>query len=254
MKKLLAILLLCAPLGADAGVLINSYRFGSFTPPDISGLWLWLGHGTLTGANDDPYATWTDSSGNGRNAVQATAGLKPLLKTAVLNGNNALLSDGNDRMTVAASLARPHTVFLVYKSVANTGRTLSSDGIGAGTYNWLLGSHSSGARWWYASSQVGAAGESPGTWYILSAVANTGGSEYWSNGASVASSAATGVWGADLNLFATNKALDGGGGTPDEFATAYIAEVIVYDSALGTTDRQRVEDYISAWSGIAVTH
>ena len=33
-----------------------------------------------------------------------------------------------------------------------------------------------------------------------------------------------------------------------------IAEAIIYDSALGTTDRQAVEDYLGQKFGITITH
>ena len=76
-----------------------------FTPRSISGLALWLdasdgatlfqnSDGTVPAtASSDPVGYWGDKSGNGRHAVQATAGLRPTLGT--LGSKNALSFAGN---------------------------------------------------------------------------------------------------------------------------------------------------------------
>lgn len=61
--------------------------FDVFAPNSLSGLHMWLRRDGLSGLNDgDAIATWSDSSGNGNNATQATAGNKPTYKTNIVNG------------------------------------------------------------------------------------------------------------------------------------------------------------------------
>lgn len=67
-----------------------------FSPMDVSGLKIWLKADALTLNDNDPVTTWTDSSGNGFSPTQSTAGLKPLFKTAILNGFPIVRFDGSD--------------------------------------------------------------------------------------------------------------------------------------------------------------
>lgn len=66
---------------------------GGWTPADIvtagwwdfsdtSKLWTTSARSTNVAANDDPIGCCDDKSGNGRNAIQATAGYRPLYKSA----------------------------------------------------------------------------------------------------------------------------------------------------------------------------
>lgn len=70
--------------------------------PVSSGLQLWLKADALsaTHSHGDKVASWTDSSGNGRNAVQSTDGDKPLFKTGGINGNPYLHFISNDYLEI----------------------------------------------------------------------------------------------------------------------------------------------------------
>lgn len=59
----------------------------------------------LTGANDDPVTTWPDTSGNARDATQANASQRPLLKTASRNGLNTVEFDGVNDALISANFA-----------------------------------------------------------------------------------------------------------------------------------------------------
>ncbi len=246
MKTLIVILLLAFTAHAQTVLFSRSSAFHVFTPANISGLQIWA-DATQESGSDSTAIEPSDWSGNNRDFAQATSGSRPLLRTGAngINNQNAFQFDGtDDRASATYSQARPHTIFLVYVSTSNTGRTLSSDGVGAGTYNWLFGSHITGSRWWYANAVVGAAGGSTGTTYLLRAEADTGDSEYFSSGVSVASSAATGNWGDHLNMGAANQALDGGGGG-NEYFTGKIGEVIVYDRILTSGEVTLLEAYLT---------
>jgi hypothetical protein len=68
---------------------------------------LWLKADALSLNDDDPVATWPDSSGQGNDASQATAGQRPKYKTNIINGKPAVLFDGtDDNLTLTATLAK----------------------------------------------------------------------------------------------------------------------------------------------------
>lgn len=71
------------PLGRPTRIIPSG---PAFTPPDVAGLAAWLKADSLALSNGDPVATWTDSSGNSRNAAQATSGLRPTFEASSVNG------------------------------------------------------------------------------------------------------------------------------------------------------------------------
>lgn len=70
---------------------IKSAAAEPWTPIDLGATFLaWYDASLLTGSDNDQVAAWADSSGNGNNLSQGTAGLRPLLRTAFQNGKNVL--------------------------------------------------------------------------------------------------------------------------------------------------------------------
>lgn len=79
-------------------------RGGFVDPSSLSGLELWLKAGgtywqdaarsTPASSDTDPVGAWDDASGNGRHFTQGTAGDRPLLRTAFVNGHAAVQFDG----------------------------------------------------------------------------------------------------------------------------------------------------------------
>lgn len=94
-----------------------------FRPNQIANLDVWLRADTVVGNDGDAIGTWTDESGAGHNATQATGTKQPLLKTNIINGKPVLRFDGSDDYlsgTVTASTVK--TLFIVAKkrTAANT--------------------------------------------------------------------------------------------------------------------------------------
>jgi hypothetical protein len=101
----------------------------AFSPLDIPGLKLWLDASQIVGLNDgDAVTTWSDLSGNGNHATQATASKKPTYKNT--GGKVFVKFDGvDDFMTGAlAAVAQPFTVALRVKQ-PNDGFSISSSGL-----------------------------------------------------------------------------------------------------------------------------
>lgn len=129
MKKLLTILLFPLFTNAQIGVPAGVIYTGStpFVPTDIAGLKLWIDANTLALSDNDPVATWTDLSGNGNDADQATSGNRPLYKTNIQNGKPIIRFDGTDDFLEIANTSivggeAGMTVFIVVKQA-----TLASD-------------------------------------------------------------------------------------------------------------------------------
>lgn len=84
-------------------------------PSSIAGLVGWWKADALTLADGDPVSSWTDSSGNGFDATQATPANQPVFNTGQLNGLPAVNFNGSSDSLAAAitSTAQPFTVFAV---------------------------------------------------------------------------------------------------------------------------------------------
>lgn len=95
---------------------------GAWSPANESTLELWLSADTLGLADGAAVATWSDRSGRGRHATQATGGKRPVLKTAVLNNQPVVRFDGaaSQMATASFALTDPFTVFLVLAQKAWT--------------------------------------------------------------------------------------------------------------------------------------
>lgn len=236
----------------------------TFAPTDISGLKLWLkadagtfedSAGSTAAADaDDPIGRWADQSGTGNHFTQATAGSRPTLKLNQQNSLPTIKGDGSadflaGSAPVTGSGAR--TIFVVLKGTA----------AGADEFYLDLGNYGAGT----------ATGED-------FAIANTAtnklriycnnGNRIWTTGLGVAAyrilaitlsgtttnTLTAHVDGAALTVDTTLNATVNTGNDAGLFrrtdttdrAAAYIGEVIVYDSALSSTDRQAVESYLAA--------
>lgn len=93
------------------------------TPDQIADLALWLDASRISAAENDPIGTWSDLSGGGHHATQATTAAKPIYKGSALNGQPGLLFDGvDDYLDFGAAnlFSAGLTLFVVYKSASAT--------------------------------------------------------------------------------------------------------------------------------------
>ena len=228
-----------------------------WTPATISGLQLWLdaadtstlydatAGGSLVTTDGAAVARWQDKSGNNRHLTQATASARPLLKTSVRNGRNALLFDGVDdfisRSTVVQN-SQSYTMFVVLKT-ENTSvtRTVAFNGNGGGSgYSMYQGT--SKRNLLYGGKNAWADGNISINWETWSASCNssTNSTTFFVNGAT------------QLSLSATPNVPNGitcVSEAPPYSFPGYISEFIMYNTALTTTQRQAVETYLnSKWA------
>lgn len=95
----------------------SSEGSSAFSPTDIAGLQFWYDASQLALANNDPVASFTDLSGNGRHLLQATASYKPTFLTNRQNGLPGVVGDGVDdyMQTAPFTLNQPTHYFIVAK-------------------------------------------------------------------------------------------------------------------------------------------
>jgi len=135
---------------------------------------------TLVDADSSSVGAWADRSGNGYHVSQSSSGSKPLLKTSVKNGRDALLFDGTDdflRNTAFPDFGDTYTIFAV---IAQDSTGDNSQGV----HEVSNGTSDTGFRMYdtanLVSSMRGTAGTNVGTvnykdnnWYIHNQI-NTG--------------------------------------------------------------------------------
>lgn len=220
-----------------------------FRPTDLAGLMLWLDATAISGLVDgDPVATWSDLSGNGNHATQATAGLRPLYKTSILNGRPVVRFDGaGDYLAVFFTLAQPEAIFLVGQWRApSDGQTLF-DGNGANTMRVLANGVTPVYRMLASGGDFTTSTPvTTGTFQVIYALFSGSSSALRINGGS-----------ADVG----NAGFGAGGGIvlgalgdPGSLSSAVdLAEVILYNREPSNAERQRVERYLSRKYGITVS-
>lgn len=225
-------------------MIINPFMAGRpFSPTDISGLLVWLKADALSLNDGDAVSSWTDSSGNGTHATQGTALLRPVFKTSILNSLPILRFNGSQYLqTGTFSGGQPATFFAVPKFSGSP--QFAFDGVGASNRNAMWSN--SGSRALYAGSILNGS-SATANFEVWSAIFNSTSSTLWVNG----TSDATGDIGTQnlTNGLVVGAAGDpvGGGGLNGD-----LAEVIIYNSALSSTNRQLVEDYLGAKYGITI--
>jgi len=85
-----------------------------------SGMLLWLAADNIAGKNNgDPITTWADSSGNGRNAV-SIGGDAPTYNTNVFNGKPVVRFNGNSLLQVNSLPLGPYSIAAVFKTTTNS--------------------------------------------------------------------------------------------------------------------------------------
>lgn len=234
----------------------------SFSPADISGLKLWLKADAITGLNDgDPVTTWNDSSGQGNNATQATAAKKPTYQTNELNGKPIVRFDGTDDFLATASnflgAGNPPTTIFIAGKITTLTSGPAWINIGANPraanldeYRTMVESDGSIYQSNIVNDRATANGTiTTGVWNIITyriaaGAFSSSNPEFYKNGTSQASTEGTGVSTPNLGTGATHIGANNEA-VPGQFLDGDLTEIIVYDSALSTANRQSVENYLN---------
>ena len=241
-------------------------------------LWLRADSGVL--APTFGVQQWTDMSGNGNHAAQTDGARQPLLATNVMNGMPAVLFDNDqtnaDRLTIPdnATLEGMNglTGFAVYRLNAGTATTaprgLLSKRVDPGSqnaYGWFLWDsggnvrqhldiNGTGERVTGTSNRVTATNYLDGFVYHGAAPSNANDQVLYAANAADGNRQETSTsipnYTSDLHI----GVLYGhtGAGTNTTRFNGHIAEVLLYNTALNTTQRTIVANYLAAKYGLAL--
>jgi hypothetical protein len=238
----------------------------AWTPASLGAslaLWLDADDASTITLNASTVSQWNDKSGNARHASQASAANQPLYSATGLNSKPTLSFDGlNDHLLASYSSVNfsGASIFVVARlnstSSANAGLVTLSDGTNPdyltnGILAWSSGYSGglpSGADSRYNNSFVGVNNQTlaTNTIYTYSFISNSG---IWidgalrfagDNGTSPIPNTLTGI-GSRLSL----------NGQATNFSKSLISDVIIINSIVSTTDRQKLEGYLAwKWGGI----
>jgi hypothetical protein len=214
---------------------------GGFNPLSLSPA-MWLSD---TGSDA---SVWTDLSGNGRNAVQATTASQPAIITNALNGRQVRRFDGtDDYLSHSYSASGDNTIFAVCYSTQTTSNTNNFIFTAADTntpLRCLLVSQSPVSDNWstFRTSYILSGYTLRSSFEVISIVSTAAGVSL-KHGANAAQFTADTDYFTDPTL--SRKAVGAAYDATGLFNfKGDLAELIVFPSALNDTDRQSVENYL----------
>jgi hypothetical protein len=222
---------------------------------------LWLRSSDISQANNTALASWTDASGNGNNASQATAGLRPNFFTNVVNTSIPavrFVGSGTDYMTLGqpANLNFiPRTSEHIYFAAVN---------VATGAFGTIISRALSASRQWQytvdqttpnvfgyfrggdfnAGSQVATGG-----WKISAAIVGTNittGFSGSANGVADAGPSTVGTATAASTDVLVGARRDLSNTDANFYLTGDIGEIILYNLALSPVHRILIENYLAA--------
>ena len=215
----------------------------TFTPISIAGNKLWLKADGLSLNDSDAVGSWTDFSGGSNHAIQGTALNKPTFKTNQVNGLPAILfDDSNDFLDTPSITMSDMTVCIVLKPTGSSDYSISFSG--SGSENGIISNFSANTLEIYNTPRISAGSTSSSTFSLHTITRSaTLGTVTYKNGTQVAT---------DPTANTTNT---GAVRIGDNYVNAnpyggYIAEIVLYNSSLSTSDRQLIESYLKTKYGL----
>jgi hypothetical protein len=263
MRASLLLLLLIPWLhAAPAGFRLPSPTVLISAPTNISGAVLWVDASQITGlTNNEPVATVSDLSGAGNILTQATAGVRPLYITNILNGRAILRFDGTDDLLAsAASFGSNNTlsgdceasVFVVYRKSASTkGHILGWGDVNVANASFGVYDDGSIRAWAFAGGQVFYFSSFGTTSFIVREFHKSAGAINTTsisirNGASdAAGGSASSTPAVDgSQLFCLGRWANSGA-----YFQGDVAEVVIYNRKLTAAEQSQVRGYLNnKWS------
>jgi hypothetical protein len=213
----------------------------------VAGLAAWYKADAISGVADGTaVAAWADSSGNGHTATAPASGRAPVYKAGVVNGLPVLRFDGvDDQLQAYWSLAQPTTVFVVYAVRASNGSLqFVTDGFNNATMADYVTPTDFGM--YAGGSTVTKSGFTYGAFHVVASTFAGASSALYPDGGP----AVTGNPGGASPLGITV----GASGADAVAAAADVAEVVVYNRALASSEVDGVGRYLAAKYARAWAH
>lgn len=224
------------------------YIFDSsaFAPEDLAGMAVRFA--AYDGANsiaDGAFVgNWSDISGNSRDALQVLLSRKPVFRTSVKNGLPAVRFTPGQSLktaTFATAIPQPFTIFLLAQA-NGSGSIQFMDG---NVEPQVIIGRTGGGLFYMFAGTVLSNGAADNDWHVFAGVFNGASSEFFIDGASVA----TGNAGSN-SLAAVMLSRNNNGATLG--LDGDILEAIVYSSALDSADITSVSTYLANLAAITL--
>ena len=219
-----------------------------FSPSDIDDLFSWWDAGTLTLNDDDAVTQWDDLSTTANNATQGTSSLQPTFKTNQINSLPAVRFASDQLNTGVAKALRPVTAFAVVKSnnVGNN-RVLigaTTGGVDAGSFGWRHNASKQNLlREGVEGVGTSTTNLTSSQWQLWDVTWDSSGHEFGLDGSNDGSGSAGGA--------PTSRAIRiGARANESDRWDGDIAEIIVYDRALTSSERGDVRNYLLTKYGL----
>ena len=208
-----------------------------FSPKSISGISLWLDAADQQSItlSTSTVTTWADKSGNGYNA---TGGVSPTYSS------NGVQFNGSSYLTTSAPAGNNSATYFIVFKPSSIGFTVLLGGNVVSTATLFVGSSTSFVLGdWNSNVATFTTSFSAGTTYIASGMASGGVLSVSINAGTMATGSRT---------FSGSGTFTIGAGYTDNRAkySGAINEVIVFNSALSVSDRQKVEGYLASKWGV----
>jgi hypothetical protein len=225
-----------------------------FTPPNIYGCALWLDAAdTAATGTGSTLTTWTDKSGYGSNAT-ANRGISIVSNAingcSVLSFTNTQWLSGN--INIVGTTLTVFSVFNMNSSSQASARIISLGVSGTDDYNnnaYIGISRQSSSNMGPYRNGTYTQSVTPYSTNVIHTTYLDGTNQYvYTSGGTVSSNTSSG------NFAVSNYEIASSTNTGDPNAPfyGYIGEVIVYNTLLGSQQRQQVEGYLSSKWGIAL--
>lgn len=221
---------------------------GTFeNPVDTVGLSLWLKADAITGLVDnDPVATWNDSSGGANDATQGIASNRPIYKVNIVNGHPVVRFDAvNDGMSTPNAVfgSAPMAVFAVMSFGLTATNRRAVQGLGGPGGNWFMRASSADAYQVFNGAAITDGAISAGAFVLYSFIINgVSGNDFYINGSLIGSNVQN-------SNFPGRIALGISGDINTEPANCDITEVMAYTANKAAT-RLAIENYLRTKYGI----
>lgn len=218
---------------------------GGFTPSSITGLIAWFAAdgsvyniGTTQATDGQTVTTWVAGSPLTNNAT-ATGTSKPIFKTGIINGKPVIRFDGSDDFfTISSALSGSAMTVIAVVTNSASNAMLCGDPISGHNFQWRLTYGGANTVSMYGGSsefQSSTLGVALTSFSVLTFSFGATG-QIWQNGLSYGSGPVGGTsWFESIGKSGVGVNLSGD-----------LAEIVVYNSQLGATDRQSVENYLKA--------
>ena len=207
----------------------------------------WNANGMLATIDGAFIGKVADLSGQGNHATQATRANQPRRYNSIVNGQPVVRFDGvNDILNSVLTLAQPMTIFHVYKWTDNAAAIQAVYG---GATTGLLEAYHANATSLFThagTSYSPAGGATSSAFRVIDCIFNGTSSQIWENGTQIGATGNAGT-----NGIATAFSI-GNRNAADKPTQMDLAELIVYNTALSTSNRRKVERYLGRRYGITV--